>query len=140
MILQIDNNLPPFLAATLNPLAELDGHHVRHIRDRYSDEEHATGVSDERWMSDLASEPDAAFLTLDVHIRKRPLEIAAFKESGLVGFWLRARTWERFLTRRQHHELAWRLLKRWPDIVDAVRLLDSQALEIPLKGKIRGLR
>ena len=140
MILQIDNNLPPFLAATLNPLAELNGHHVRHIRDRCRGEEDAGGVSDERWMRDLAREPDGAFLTLDVHIRKRPPEIAAFKESGLVGFWLRTKTWEQFLVRRQHHELAWRLLKRWPDIVDAVRLLDSQALEIPLTGKIRGLR
>lgn len=136
MILLIDHNLPPLLAQIMHPLADQGGHCVEHVRHRYGD-----GVADVDWMAQLAEERDSAFLTLDVSIRKRAPEIEAFRRSGLVGFWLRSKTWKRRLERDRFHELAGRLILRWPDIVTTTQLTRGQAFEIPASGaRLQGLR
>lgn len=119
----------------MDPLARRGGHRVVHVRDEYGD-----GVSDEVWMDRLGRDRDAAFLTLDANIRKRRLEVAALKSRDLVGFWLLSKTWKRRARYDAFHELAGRLVLRWPDIVQATELSTRQAYEIPAGGgQLRGL-
>ena len=135
MILLIDENLPRFLAQTMHPIAALEGHRVEHILDRYT-----VGVSDVEWLTDLASEPDAAFLSCDVRIRKNAPEVQALQRAGLVGFWLRSKSWQERLRRYRQHELAWRLIQHWPQIVSLTQAARSQVYEIPPTGKkMKGL-
>lgn len=136
MILLIDNNLPPVLAEILDPLAKLDGHQVVSKRRYFG----RADIPDTEWIAEFSKNPDAAFLTCDTNILKRPVEIAAFRRTSITGFWLKSRSWKPYLRKEGIHELAGKLLLRWPTLVSATELGTGQAYEIPVKSsKLRGL-
>ena len=135
MILLVDNNLPPFLANTLNPLAELKGHRVVHKRTYFG----RTDIPDIEWMEQLGKEKDAAFLTSDKHILTRPPEVSMFRKSSLTGFWLKSKSWRQYIKNEQFHILAGKLILRWPDLVQVASIGTGQAYEVPIGGKLRGL-
>lgn len=136
MRLLIDNNLPPFLADVLDPIASLNGHSVIHIRREFEDAK----IADVDWMSEFSRNRDAAFLSRDLSIRKKPEEVQMFRRSGITGFWLVSKTWSQYLRQEQHNILAGRLCLRWPQLVQAVEVGTGQAFEIPVSGaKLRAL-
>ncbi len=135
MILMVDANLPPLLAETLNPIAQVHGHRVIHKRTYFG----RTDIPDIEWMKELGKEKDAAFITCDSNILKRPPEVAAFRKANLNGFWLQSKSWKKNLTHDRFHILASKLLLRWPDLIMATSIGTSQAYEIPFSGKLKGL-
>ena len=135
MILLVDNNLPPFLADTFRLLAELEGHRVVHKRTYFG----RTDISDVDWMTQLGKERDAAFLTCDKNILKRPPEVAVFRRSKLTGFWLKSKSWKQYIKHRKFHVLAGKLILRWSDLVQVASVGTGQAYEILVCGKLPGL-
>ncbi len=136
MILLIDNNLPPVLADILNPLAQIDDHKVIHKRNEFG----RTDISDIEWIEAFGIKKDAAFLTCDTNILKRPLELAAFRKTQITGFWLKSKSWKQYLRQRELHILASKLILRWPTLVQAAELGTGQAYEIPPSSqKLRGI-
>lgn len=136
MILLIDNNLPPVLAEILNPLASLDGHTVVHKRTAFG----RTDIPDIEWIAEFGRKSDAAFLTCDTNILKKREEIEVFRQTAITGFWLKSKTWRKYLKNDHFHVLAGRLVLRWPQFVQAAELGSGQAYEVPVSGsKLRGL-
>jgi hypothetical protein len=107
----VDANLPPLLADTIRPLAEAHGVPVDWIPALYGD-----GIKDEEWIARASAEGGALFLTLDKHIRTRPLEIQALIASRCVGVIL-ASQWQQ----DEDYDLAARILRRWPHILECMR-------------------
>lgn len=137
MILLIDNNLPPVLAEILNPLANQNDHKVVHKRTYFG----RTDIPDTEWIADFSKEKDAAFLTCDTNILRQREELKVFRQASITGFWLKSKTWKRYLKNSELHEMAGRLIKRWPQLVQVVELGTGQAYEIPLVGhKLKGLQ
>lgn len=136
MILLIDNNLPPVIAEILNPLAKLENHEVIHKRKAFG----RTDIPDVEWIQAFGKNKDAAFLTCDTHILKRPLEVAVFRKTPITGFWLKSKSWKQYLKHGQLHIFSGKLLTKWPTLVQAAELGTGQAYEIPVSSpKLRGL-
>ena len=105
MNIVFDNNLSPRLARALNDLdSENTVMPLRAIFDQ--------NVSDVDWMTGLSQSDNWIALTGDYRISRIPHEAAAWKESGLVIFFLRP-SWQDL----QFWEYASKLIKRWPQIV-----------------------
>jgi len=136
VILLIDNNLPPVLAEILNPLAALRDHSVVHKRTYFE----RTDIPDIEWIESFGKNKDAAFLTCDTHILKRPLEVAAFRRTPITGFWLKSKTWKQYIKHDNFHILASKLIIKWPLLVQAAELGTGQAYELPATStKLKGL-
>ena len=136
MILLIDNNLPPVIADILNPLAQVTGHEVIHKRIAFQ----RTDIPDVEWIEEFGKNKDAAFLTCDTNILKRPIELAVFRKTPITGFWLKSKSWKQYLKQRQLHVFAGKLVTKWPTFVQAAELGTGQAWEVPVTNtKLRGL-
>lgn len=108
MILLVDNNLPPVLADILNPLAQINGHEVIHKRKAFG----RTDIPDVEWIEEFGKNRDAAFLTCDTNILRRPLELAAFRRTSITGFWLTSKSWRKYLKQRELHILAGKMVTK----------------------------
>ena len=102
-----DHNLSPYIARALHCLLVPSGHSAVALADRF-----ARDISDEGWIHELAKEAGWVVFTSDYDIVRKAAIRSAFKSSGLVGFVLRS-AWQDFAPMDQ----AWRLMKRWPNIV-----------------------
>jgi len=103
-----DNNLSPRIARALSALEGLNGNHIEHLRDRF-----AAATADAEWIRELSKERDWYVISCDKSILKNPHEVRAWRETGLVIFflremWLHLGFWDQ----------AWQLVKRWPQICD----------------------
>ena len=127
MKLFLDNNLSPRLAKALSALEGEHGNEVIHLRDKY-----APNAPDTQWMTELAKEGAWIVITSDYRISKSPHELRAWKEAGLVVFFLR-KSWRSL----KFWDQAWQLTKQWPSICqEASHASPGQGYIVPLKGTI----
>lgn len=77
----LDNNISPLVARAINILVEVEGERVVALRDEY-----APDTSDTEWIGALGRRGSWVVIPGDVSITKRPAERAAWRSSGLVGF------------------------------------------------------
>lgn len=96
----IDANLPPWLAASLRPIALLERIEVDYIPELYGH-----GIADVDWLKRTDEEGGALFITFDKHMRSRPAEVQALIASCCVGVIL-ASQWQQ----DEDHELVARML------------------------------
>jgi hypothetical protein len=107
----IDACLPPLVAATLAAIAHLNDCTVDFISALYGH-----GGKDADWIAHLSAEDGALFITLDWHMRKRPIEVQAHLASRCVGIVLTS-DWQD----DDDHMLLARLLFRWRHILDCAK-------------------
>jgi hypothetical protein len=107
----IDACLPPVVAATLTPIARLNDCTVDFIPALYGD-----GAKDADWIARLSAEGGALFISLDRHMRTRPIEVQALIASQCVGVILTS-DWQD----DDDHTLLARLLFRWPHILECAK-------------------
>jgi hypothetical protein len=120
-----DNTLPPRLAKAVEILAEGDGHEIKHLRDRFTED-----VKDTVWIPELAKDRDWIVISGDVKITTARHEREAWFQSGLIGFF-QAKGW----TALPLWEQSWRLIHWWPRIVDQAGKVKAPAsFLIPVKG------
>jgi hypothetical protein len=97
------------------------------------------GIEDLAWMSALADEGGWVVLLADPRIHRNRLEGEAWRQSGLVIFFLTSQ-WRRL----RRLEIAWCLLRWRPRIGDQVRIVaPAVTFELPLgygAGRLRVLR
>ena len=133
MKLFVDHNIAPRVARALDVL--FDEHEVTAKTDKF-----ARDTPDAEWIGQLGKEGGWAVLSKDRAIlrskaeRAALAERAAFRQAGLIGFFLE-KAWER----RSAAELTGRLLLRWDSLVTQFEQFEGSAvLFVPLKGtKIR---
>jgi hypothetical protein len=129
-----DHNLSPHLAHALNVLLGPEGDQVIHLTDRFPPD-----TEDLVWMSALGDEGGWVVISADRRIHRNRLEREAWRQSGLVVFFLTPQ-WRRL----RNLEIAWRLVRWWPRIGDQVRIVaPPAAFELPLAygaGRFRVLR
>uniref|UniRef100_UPI003F80A5FA PIN-like domain-containing protein n=1 Tax=Xanthomonas sp. 0924 TaxID=2835534 RepID=UPI003F80A5FA len=102
---QIDENLPPVLARTLNALVCLENHEVVHVSD------YARGTPDVALFQLAIDRGITVHITQDHH-QRRPLEREAIVRLGLTVFVL-AKGWGGL----NLYDKAARLIEYWPKIV-----------------------
>lgn len=117
-----DEHIAPRLVRALSELAAGEPYAVQHLRDRFPH-----GTTDVTWLGDLAAEGGWAFVSEDRRIRRRPHELAALRESRLIGF---------FLAKGWNQEGLWGhaalLIGWWPAIVaTAAQAKPGQMFEVP---------
>jgi len=109
------------LADILNQLTQIDQHEVIHkrlafarlafARLDFSDVEWPdVEWPDVEWNEEFGKNKDASFLTCDTNILNRPIELAAFRQTPITGFWLKSKSWRKYLKHRQLHILAGKIL------------------------------
>jgi hypothetical protein len=125
-----DNNLSPRLAKALNALREQDGDSVAHLRERGLD-----SVPDEEYIRQLAQEDDWTVVTCDIAISRKPHQVQAWLDSGLIFVilkkgWISLDFWKK----------AWKLIKLWREIRSAVaRCRQGSGITVPVSGSIQFL-
>jgi hypothetical protein len=107
----IDACLPPIVATTLAPIARQNEGSVEFIPSLYGN-----GAKDADWIGRLSADGGALFITLDRHMRTRPVEIQALLASKCVGIVLTS-DWQD----DDDYMLLARLFLRWPHIVECAR-------------------
>lgn len=117
-----DEHIAPRLVRAFAELATGEPYTVHHLRTRFP-----AGTADVAWIGELAAEGGWSFVSEDRRIRSRPLELAALKQSGLVGF---------FLAKGWNQEGLWGhaalLVGWWPTIVaTAAQAKPGQMFEVP---------
>jgi hypothetical protein len=78
-------------------------------------EKHATRTADETWLPQFATEGGTAILTGDANILKRPHQLIAIRDTGLVSVVL---SWQ--WTQAKRHEQAANIIYWWPKIQTAI--------------------
>lgn len=96
-----DNNISPKLARMLQAL-DVD---ARPLRDEFP-----AGIKDPQFLP-LLKGSGWTFVTLDKHIRSRPVEVAALKESGVMSLFIAP-----FFAKMEIWAQATWLIKNWPTI------------------------
>jgi hypothetical protein len=116
----IDACLPDWLTDALSAVVGPPHCQIEHVARLYGD-----GCKDADWIGRLTEDGGAVFLTLDKHMRRRPVEVQALIASRCVGIVLTS-DWQL----DEDHELAARVLLHWPHIAAAARLRPPQMLEL----------
>lgn len=120
----VDENLSPYLARALQGLFSAE-HQIEHIRNFFE-----PGTTDLAWIELLSRQGDWIVISGDRRIAKNKAELAAFRSSKLIGFFL-CRTMSRKPVRQQ----LIRILTIWDQLEAQVRLVQPGAMfEIPEKS------
>lgn len=93
------------------------------------DERFVKTTPDTDWIATLAADPPWAVVSMDGRILTRPHEKAALRASGLKFFVL-GKGWMKMSA----HSQAWRLVKTWPNVVEAARNVRGRIFEISAGG------
>lgn len=121
-----DNNLAPKLAKSLHVLVEPD-HQVVHLKDRF-----AANTPDSTWMGALSREKNWIIISGDLHIRRNPHEVRAWKAAGHTIFFLKDRWIE-----LPFWVQAWKFVKCFPDVVALTETAKAgDAFFVTVNGKI----
>lgn len=126
----VDENLSPYLARALEGLLSAD-HQIEHIRSHFG-----PGLTDLSWIEILSQQGEWIILSGDRRISRNKAELAAFRSSNLIGFFL-CRT----LTQKPVRQQLIRILTIWDQIEAQARLVQPGAMfEIPERsGKFRSI-
>jgi len=108
----LDNCLSPKLARALHALSE-PAHSVTHLQDRFSE-----GTTDPEWLGVLGREGKWVIFSGDSRIAKSPQNREVWKQSGLTAFFLK-KGW----MGQKKWELAWRIVRWWPRIVQTAEAM-----------------
>ena len=76
------------LADIISPLAMLNGYSVAHKCTVFG----RTDIPDVVWIQSFGQNKDAAFLTCDTNILRKPLELATFRRTNITGFLLKTKS------------------------------------------------
>jgi hypothetical protein len=121
----IDENLSPALARALSALFAGE-HEVVHIRDRFG-----PSVKDSDWIRQLSEGGHWLVISGDAKIAKRKAELATFRNSRLIGFFLAPALNCAKVTKQMQ-----RLLALWDDIeVIANRVASGSMYELPTRER-----
>ena len=110
MKVRADEHVSPKIVETIRNLVLRDGWEISHVRD-----DNRARTADETWMPLFAQSGGNAVLTADANILKRPHQILAMQQTGLICVVLSAK-WA--MARR--HEQAACLLYHGPAIESAI--------------------
>ena len=126
----VDENISPALAKALNALYAGE-HEIVHIRERFG-----PGVTDREWIEHMSAEGRWIVVSGDRRSTRSRAELATFRNSRLIGFFLApALNAARVTTQMQ------RLLALWEDMEAISKSVAGGSMyELPIKGKIRQLR
>jgi len=124
----IDNDQSPHIAAAINALVEPHGHQVVALRKKF-----AKDTEDVVWIGALGREGGWVAISGDVNITRRAAERHAWRQAGLVGFFL-APGWRKFDPLIQTA----RLLMWWDKLVAQVGLVEGGAIfQLPINSGSR---
>jgi len=125
----VDMNLSPRIARALNALSEGDYPQVIHLSEKFS-----RNAADTLWLAALGQEGDWTVVSADRRIPRSAHERRAWSEARLTCFflesgWLRLKMWDQ----------AWKLVQRWPVIVETARTIQrGTAFSVPVtSSKLR---
>jgi predicted nuclease of predicted toxin-antitoxin system len=121
-----DNCLPLKISNTLNFLEGKSGIEVIHLSEKFS-----PNTEDVEWMTTLGKEKDWFVISKDRKIKKSPQELLAWKESKLPIVFLK-KNWLDY----QFWDLAWRIVKYWPEIKKNVKPNSQKSFIFGVNGKI----
>jgi hypothetical protein len=126
-----DNNISPKVARAINELRKSPhGDFAVALRDKFS-----ASTPDIQWITALGAEKGWCVVSADLRITKNKAEAAAWRQTDLVGFFMKPA-----LAKLEPTEQAARLLFWLPTLEDQVRIIAGPALfELPLKAS-SGLR
>ena len=121
-----DNQMSPYLARAISELERgLNQHEVTHLREKFR-----PTIDDPDWIRALAGERDWVIVSADLGIMKNPATRAAWRESGLIAFFLKD-GW-------QNQEIwiyASRFLWWWPKIVAQADVAPKgKGFMVPFRG------
>lgn len=127
----LDHNLSPRLARALNELFN-GTHEVYSLRDKFN-----PAISDVDWIEALSSEGHWIVISGDRRITKNKAELAAFRNSKLIGFFLSQGLYKSRVTRQME-----RLLALWDTIESLANSVQGGAMfELPgTSNKVRQLK
>ena len=121
MRFMVDENLSPYLARALQGLFSAD-HEVEHIRNYFG-----PGTTDISWIEILSQQGEWIIISGDRRISKNKAELAAFRSSNLIGFFL-CRT----IIQKPVRQQLIRILTIWDQLETQARLVQPGAMfEIP---------
>lgn len=124
----IDNDLSIHIAVAINALVEPHGHQVVALRRKF-----AADTEDVVWIEALGREGGWVAISGDVSITRRAAERHAWRQAGLVGFFL-APGWRKFDPLIQTA----RLLMWWDKLVAQASLVGGGAIfQLPINAGSR---
>jgi hypothetical protein len=126
--LVIDACLPDWLTDVLSAVVGPPRSQIEHVTRLYGQ-----GCKDVDWIGRLSADGGAVFLTLDKHMRRRPIEVQALIASRCVGIVLTS-DWQL----DEDYELAARVFLHWPKIEATSEMTPPQMLELTRALKPRG--
>ena len=119
----VDHNLSPHIASAIDALVDPRGHKVVALRKKFPQ-----NTDDEVWIRALGQEGGWVVISGDVRIAKKPAERNAWRQSGLIGFFL-APGWRKFDPLIQTA----RLLMWWETLVAQAQLVEGGAIfQLPI--------
>lgn len=110
MRIRADENVSHKIVRAIALVCLRPGWELSHVRD-----DHAARTPDETWLPKFAAEGGAAILSGDANMLKRPHQLAAVKQSGLICLILSSH-W----THAKRHEQAANIIYWWPRIEGAI--------------------
>jgi PIN like domain len=105
-----DEHVSKKIVEAVRLLCLKDGWEFSHVR-----EDNGRRTADETWLPKFAAEGGDAILTGDANIFKRPHQLLAIRETGLISFVL-SQPW----TQAKKHEQAANIIYWWPRIQTAI--------------------
>jgi predicted nuclease of predicted toxin-antitoxin system len=101
-----DEHVAPKIVRALKEVSLSPGWELSHVRDS-----HGARTADETWVPKFASEGGRAIITADANMLKRPHQILAIQQSGVIGLILPS-VW----AQSKRHVQASSLIYFWPEI------------------------
>ena len=130
MKLLVDNNLPPRLARALDQIVAPDGGRAVALRDKFE-----ACMADVDWIGHLSREGGWAVLSDDHRIKKNHAERQAWRQGGLVGFFLAPA-----YRKMDIYEKTARIIWAWPQMSQQFSLVTGSALfDLQLNRKLKAL-
>ena len=122
-----DNCISIRYVRALRILAEFQKYELAHLSEKFDVE----GVKDAEWISVLAKEGGWAIVSGDPRITRGKIERAAWRESGLTGFFFSDGWASRGLWTQAEDLVHW-----WPQIVlEARNAIPGSGYLLPFRGK-----
>jgi hypothetical protein len=127
-----DKNLPPQLARAINCLAQAKDPFEAHPLNAL----YPGRAADEVWMRELGLAGEWVALSIDVAIKQRAHEVAAWAESGLPFIFLEGQWGQLSYWAKAHLLVFW-----WPTLLREARALDPGAgIIVPCSKSLNGIR